>query len=549
MAVDILSTLNKNGSGLNLRDLTTSLVAAEIAPLVSAQEAKKKTAELSISALGQVRAQMATLNQTMAALRENPVLQATSSHAGVAVTITDAAKITDQTRNIEVVQTAKRQVLEFSGFAAADALVGAGVLQIETGVWVPGSDGAASSFAVKPDSTVHRVNIPEGATVSMLAEVLNGIPGMQARLVDKGDGTFSLGVVSENGAGSAFRFTAEPTVEGLGAFDTTATNDTVQIQAAQDAILSVDGIDVFRPTNVVDDLIPGASIEVTAQAGATATVGFTRDIETARVNMAALVEQLNGAKALLASLSARGVGEASAGPLAGDRLVETMKRDLQAIISAPLGGFGGAAKFLSDFGVATNRDGTMRLDAPRFETAFKADPASFETLFDNRMAATDARVVAEGVLGDAAVAGRHVFARDPATGTATLDGEVMMGVSLGDGRSQYMMFRGAMSGMILTVPDDVTTTEVSFGRSFLSKLDVMMNRLTATGTGSVTERETQLQARVTEAEDRIVALDLRATMLEKRTLSRFTAMETAIAGLKSTGNYLTNLVAQWNKSS
>ena len=36
-------------------------------------------------------------------------------------------------------------------------------------------------------------------------------------------------------------------------------------------------------------------------------------------------------------------------------------------------------------------------------------------------------------------------------------------------------------------------------------------------------------------------------MLEKRYLSRFTAMETAIAGLKSTGNYLTNLVAQWNK--
>jgi hypothetical protein len=30
---------------------------------------------------------------------------------------------------------------------------------------------------------------------------------------------------------------------------------------------------------------------------------------------------------------------------------------------------------------------------------------------------------------------------------------------------------------------------------------------------------------------------------------RFTAMETAIAGLKSTGNYLTNLVAQWNKDS
>ena len=48
MAVDILSTLNKNGSGLNLRDLTTSLVAAEIAPLVSAQEAKKKEKDINV---------------------------------------------------------------------------------------------------------------------------------------------------------------------------------------------------------------------------------------------------------------------------------------------------------------------------------------------------------------------------------------------------------------------------------------------------------------------------------------------------------------------
>lgn len=549
MAVDILSTLNKNGSGLNLRELTTSLVAAEIGPQVQAQEKKKATAGLSISALGQVRAQMTQLSQTVALMRENPPLKATSSNAGVAVTITDASRITDQTRSIEVVQTAKRQVLEFKGFASGEAKVGAGVLQIETGVWVPGETGAASSFTVKPDSTVHRVTIPEGATVAMLADVLNEIPGVQARLVDKGDGTFSLGIVGGTGAGSALRFTAEETVAGLSAFDTTATNDAVQIQAAQDAVLLVDGIAAFRPTNVVDDLIDGASIEVTAQAGATATVGFARDIETARVNMSALVEQLNAARKLLSQLSARGIGEANAGALAGDRLVEQVKREVQSIISGPMEGFGGEARFLSDFGVATNRDGTLRLDRTRFERAFKADPASFDTLFEDRLAAGDASVKVRGALGDAAVAGRHVFARDPATGAATLNGEPMLGVPLGDGTKQYMMFRGGMSGLILNVPDGVDRVDVDFGRSFLSKLDVLVNRLSSGGSGSIGEREGQLQARITEADERMTALEARAAMLEKRTLSRFTAMETAIAGMKSTGAYLTNLVAQWNKDS
>lgn len=547
MAVDILSTLNKNGSGLNLRELTTSLVAAEIGPQVQSQEKKKATAELSISALGQVRAQMTALSQTVAALRDNPVLRATSTHAGVAVTITDAAKITTQSRSLEVVQTAKRQVLEFKGFTSADATVGAGVLQIETGVWVPGSNGAAASFAVKPDSMVHRVTIPEGATLAMVAEVLNEVPGVSARLVDKGDGTLSLGVVSETGAASALRFSAEETVSGLSVLDTTATNDSVQIQAAQDAVIAVDGIAAFRPGNVIDDLIPGASIEVTAPAGATATVGFARDIETARTNMGALVEQLNAAKALLGQLSARGVGDADAGALAGDRLVEAMKRELQSIISSPLEGFGGTGRFLSDFGVATNRDGTLRLNRMAFETAFARDPAAFDRLSEDRLSAGDASVRVSGVPGAAAVAGRHAFVRDPDTGVATLDGEAMMGIALDDGSMQYMMLRGAMSGLIVTVPEGVTQTDVNFGRSFLSKLDGMLDRLTAGGSGSIGEREQQLQARITEATDRVTALEAKAAMLEKRTLSRFTAMETAIAGMKSTGAYLTNLVAQWNK--
>ncbi len=49
MAVDILSKLNTNGSGLNLRDLTKSLVAAEITPLQQAQTEKAGAAQVSIS--------------------------------------------------------------------------------------------------------------------------------------------------------------------------------------------------------------------------------------------------------------------------------------------------------------------------------------------------------------------------------------------------------------------------------------------------------------------------------------------------------------------
>ena len=146
MAVDILSKLNTNGSGLNLRDLTASLVEAEIAPMQAAQTKKAEAAQLSISALGQVRAQFSALNGAVGALRANPVLQARSSHAGVAVTVTDASKIGNQSMVIGVEQVAQRQVLEFGGFTAKDQTVGAGALQVEVGVWF--DDNGTKAFAV-----------------------------------------------------------------------------------------------------------------------------------------------------------------------------------------------------------------------------------------------------------------------------------------------------------------------------------------------------------------------------------------------------------------
>lgn len=548
MAVDVLTSLNKNGSGLNLRELSTTLATAETASRIKAQNSKVETAQLSISALGQVRSQLNELSAAVTVLRENPVLAAKSGNAGVGVTITDPSKISNTTMSVGVEQLATRQVLEFAGFTTRDALVGAGTMQIEIGAWYEDA-GGNPAFAVNPESTVRTLDIPSGVTLEMLAETLDGLPGLSARVLDKGDGTFSLGVVSEPGAGSALRFTVNETVAGLGAFDTTATNETVQIQGAQDAVLSVDGIVVSRPTNTIDDLIPGAVLDITAPAGTETTISFSRDVETARVNMQALVEQLNLARKVLTDLSARGTADTTAGALAGDRLIEKMKTDLASLLSGPITGFGAGSKRLSDFGVATNRDGSLRLDAVRFEAAFTADPAAFDMVFSNRLSASTPGVEVSGTPGLNAKGGGYNFIRDAVTGEATLNGESMLGLSAGDARTQYILFSGEMAGLRVTVPDDLTSTEVRYGKSFLSSLETMLNTALSGGANSLNERESQLNGRVTEATDQITALEARTALIEKRYLSRFTAMETAIAGLKSTGAYLDNLVAQWNKSS
>jgi flagellar hook-associated protein 2 len=284
-------------------------------------------------------------------------------------------------------------------------------------------------------------------TLSMLAETLNALPGMSAQVQNKGDGTFSLGVVSEEGAAQALRFTATETVAGLAAFDTNTTNATRQIQAAQNALLKVDGITVSRPSNTISDLIPGAELQISAAAGTETTVSFSRDIEAAKLSMEAMIEELNATRKLLDDLSARGVGGAEAGALAGDRLVEKLKSDLTKMLSQPIEGFGSSAKRLLDFGVATNRDGTLRLDVTRFERAFASDPASFDMLFNDRLSSNVEGLTVGGALGPAARPGVYNFVRDAGTGVATLDDTQMLGLSVSPGSRRFVLFQGNLSGI------------------------------------------------------------------------------------------------------
>jgi flagellar hook-associated protein 2 len=546
MAVDILSSLNSNGSGLNLRELASGLVMAEIAPLRSAQDARISKAETSISALGQVRSQMQTLSAAMSALAATPILTAASSSPDIGVTVTDPKLISNTTRGIEVVQTAQRQALEFTGFAAADAPIGAGTVLVEYGTWTDDITNG-QTFAADGTTGTHTLTIADGATLADLALTLDALEGISASVLDKGDGTFSLGIVSEPGAASALRFTVTETTAGLSAFDTTTTNGTAQIKAAADAEVKIDGITVFRQTNVIDDLIPGTRLDISAAAGSNATLTFGRESATAYDNLDFMVQQINDARSLLNTVSARGLAGAEAGPLAGDRAIERLKTALTTLIAGPLTGFGTASRHLAEFGVATQRDGTLLLDRQRFDAAFAADPAAFDAVFSNRFTTDTAGVEVTGVVGDGVASGDFTYLHDSGTGRASFGGAATLGVALGDGRTRFAVLGGAMAGVLITAPDDVTEAQVTYGRSFISAVNAL-TRDVLSSAGDLTRRENDINGTTRDATDRLTALDTREAALQTRYLTRFAAMEQAITQLKGTGDYLTNLVAQWNKS-
>lgn len=542
--MDILSTLNKNGSGLNLRDLTASLVAAEIEPIRSSVNARLTTTETSISALGQVRAGLDRLGSATAALKASPVLTAQTSGVGASVTFTEKAKLTEGTTELNVLSLATRQVLEFSGFAGKDAVVGGGTFTVDIGVWI---DPANGTFFADPDKTAQSLTVPADATLSEIADALNALDGISARVLSKGDGTFSLGVASETGAGSAVRFSVSPdsAPSGLSIFDTTAGVSGVQIQPAGDALLEVDGIAILRSSNAVDDILPGARIDLTRVGLSTITIA--RDRETASTNMEFLVASLNETLTLLGGLTSRGGSNRSRGALAGDIAAQSLHEAIRSLVTSPLAGHGDAAIFLTDLGIATQRDGTFRFDRTVFDRTFDANPTRFDAVFEDTLQSETDGITISGTPGGDKDSGVFAFARPAGSLFATVDGSAAIGESLGDGTTRYVPLRGALAGTEIIAQDGLTNGSIQFGKSFLTLLQDLLDE-SLSGTGQIAARETMLNNKISEDTDALSALETRSTALEDRFMSRFTVMEVAISQLKSTGTYLTNLVDAWNNA-
>lgn len=120
---DILTSLNTNGSGLNISALAKDLASAEITPRKKIIEDRMSESDVSISALAEARLMLQDLNSSLDVITRDPLLQTKSSSAGLNAVVSDATKVAAGSESINVVALAREQVLEFKGFPSETATV------------------------------------------------------------------------------------------------------------------------------------------------------------------------------------------------------------------------------------------------------------------------------------------------------------------------------------------------------------------------------------------------------------------------------------------
>ena len=114
MAVDYLSAINKQGSGLNITQIVDSIVQAETAPVASRIQKNIDEKNAVISGYAVIAAELDKMQDYANSAKGSTAFSASSDNAAVGVRVSDQSKAKVFDASIAVSSLASSQTLEFS---------------------------------------------------------------------------------------------------------------------------------------------------------------------------------------------------------------------------------------------------------------------------------------------------------------------------------------------------------------------------------------------------------------------------------------------------
>ena len=538
MAVDYLSTLNV-GSGLNTTEIIDALVDAERAPAESQITKKREQRTIEISGLGQIKQGFEAFDTGLNTASGLTGLVASNTGTALDIEIDDMAKASAFSHSVIVDSVASGQTLVFDGYSGETASVGTGSLTLSFGAWE--SDGSFTANSARSDVTV---NVASGnGTLAGLRDAINSADAdVTASILKTSASTYALVLSSREGADHAMQITAseDSGAAGLADFAYTAVDSDVETIAASNASLRLDGTTITRDSNTITDLLDGMKITLKSTSSTSSIMSARYDTTTATAAMQLIVDGLNGMNELLGTMSKRATDGGEDGPLAGDPLVRSLQRQLRGYTTSPLNGFQDDPVYLADFGVKTERDGTITLDQDVFRRTFEANPDSFAAITNSRIT-TSSGLVSGQVVGSPPEDGVYEF-DIAADGSATIDGDAMTV----DG-SNYSIATGDAAGLRLSITGNGADAKIYVGTSLVEQISSFAGDVLALNS-DLDLKISRYNEDLADYETDLADLDLRIESIRARHVAKFSAMEAAVVSLKETGNSLDNMMDAWRAS-
>lgn len=374
----LIATLGA-GSGIDMAALATNLAAAQFAPRTDRLTARSETIDRQITAASDLKSQLLQLSSALGdRLRTgdlSPQPQVANSAVASASLVAGASPAGSY--SLEVLALASAQTLAGPAYPAATDPVGSGSLTLRFGTI------AGSVFTEDAGHAAVTVTIPSGATLTQVAAAINGAGTGVSAYVANTDAGAQLVLKGQTGGASGFviEATETPGEEGLAALAWNPAGGAPEqlLARAGDASFKLDGLAMHATSNTIAQPAPGFNItlkaanigsptQITFGNPASAISGFMQDFTTALNEVAAALN-------------------AAVDPKSGDLARDSGARELRSGLTGLAASLvmpnanGNAPRTLGDLGLATNRDGTFRLDTNRLSATLAANPAGAAAMF------------------------------------------------------------------------------------------------------------------------------------------------------------------------
>lgn len=387
------------GSGLDINSLVERLMAVERQPL-TALATKKGMIESKISALGQIRSSLDALKtaaQRMTTQDKLLTLKTTVADTSIA-TVSTSNSATPASFSLEVEQLASAQKLSSPEFASASSSLGnaAGSVTIEFGTY------SAGVYTLNPDRAAFTVNVeaakmtPEG-----IRDVINQAnKEVSASLVNSGTGVMLVLTNAKTGANQHMRLTvSDPdgnNTDNAGlsqlAYNPAASvgngKNMSERVAAQDARVKIDGISITSRTNTLDQSIAGLTISLLkTNDDSPTTMTTTRDDSQVKTAVNSFITAYNNLNKLVRDLTKYDATKREAAILNGESTVRNVLSQVRGLLSRQYGST--SLPTLSELGITTQSDGSIRLDATKFDSTFSSKRDAVVALFTQSTGGTE----------------------------------------------------------------------------------------------------------------------------------------------------------------
>ncbi|WP_045860445.1 flagellar filament capping protein FliD [Teredinibacter purpureus] len=433
------------GSGIDTPGLTKQLTEIERAAPQQRIDSAREKAETQISDYGLLSSAMATLQDAATVLSDpEGMYSKTASYtdSSALVPLELDTDVQAGTYNFEVTAIAKSQSLTSTTFTNTTDAVGEGTLTFSFGNVTADVDGEMTAFV--QDFEEDSIDVVIDSTNNSLEGLRDAINakdfGVQATIVNSGSG-YVLQINAESGATNELEIKV---VETSGASTDTDDSDLsrfafnmdavdasqlTQNQGGQDAALTINGLDVTRETNTIDDIVDGLKFDLLKESpGETITVTVSEDKAFAEQNVRDFVEAFNlfleaiePAVGTYEQDNEEGDAETITGSLANDSLANSIISRIRSVISSAIPGLADSGfTSLGAIGLRTELDGTMSIDEDAFSKAFEKDFESVQNLFAPLTATSDSDIYINSY-NDSTTAGEYdvVITTPPARGYYT----------------------------------------------------------------------------------------------------------------------------------